>query len=490
MKRSAVPEARFGPEPVRRLARDDARRDDDDREHEKDRARSVHAQLSGVQRGEGAETREAEDREREHEPRPHGRRMDETRTRRCFIHRSSRHRLRKREADRGRDETEPRGEKPDRNEAIGAEHELAEERAEREPAPQAEAVQAQRFAAALLRGEVRDHRGGADEEHRLAEPREQTERDEQLEGARERVRRDAHGRDQRTGDDENAASLPVSDATCDRLGQEDHRADGTDGEGDAEASHSELVVRVHGQDHEEHPDRHAHRELREHGEDERLRQDAIGLHATDPSRTTPVARLLEAARAPQRARGAVRGSSRGRSGGGHRGGHVRGSRARELEERLGRDRPSVVVVARACGTRLRALPRPLARRASAGIRGDANGVPCPPGRDRAREHRRRRRARGRTGHGEERRSERRTAPAHDGGDLARERHRVRSLLLGPRRRRSVRACAARALDSRLPIRAGRDTATSRGRAGARASGTTSSSRSRARPRSARRTRCP
>ena len=58
-------------------------------------------------------------------------------------------------------------------EAIGAEHELAEERAEREPAPQAEAVQAQRLATALLRGEVRDHRGGADEEHRLAEPREE-----------------------------------------------------------------------------------------------------------------------------------------------------------------------------------------------------------------------------------------------------------------------------------------------------------------------------
>ena len=70
-----------------------------------------------------------------------------------------------------RGEAEARGEEPDLDEAVGPEHELAEERAEREPAPEAETVEAQRLAAAVLGREVGDHRRRADEDHRLPEPR-------------------------------------------------------------------------------------------------------------------------------------------------------------------------------------------------------------------------------------------------------------------------------------------------------------------------------
>ena len=95
------------------------------------------------------------------------------------------------------------------------------------------------------------------------------------------------------GDDQDATPLAVADAPRDRLEHEEHRAHRRDGERDPEAPGAELVVRVHGQDHEQHPDRHAHRELREHGEDEGLRQDAIGLHLLDPSRSLRPARLIE-----------------------------------------------------------------------------------------------------------------------------------------------------------------------------------------------------
>ena len=49
-------------------------------------------------------------------------------------------------------------------------------------------------------------------------------------------------------------AVPVRVAPCDRLAEENHRADRGDGNGNPEASDAELVVRVDGDDREEHPD--------------------------------------------------------------------------------------------------------------------------------------------------------------------------------------------------------------------------------------------
>ena len=167
------------PEPIRDLPADDARRDDDGREDEEDGAGAVHSELARVERRERAETREAEDGHGKHEPGPDRRGMDEPRATASLPGDSGRRGLGEREPDRGGDEAEAGCEEPDGVEAIVVEHELAEERAEREPAPETEAVEAQRLAATLLGREVGDHRRRADEEHRLADAGEQAKRDEE-----------------------------------------------------------------------------------------------------------------------------------------------------------------------------------------------------------------------------------------------------------------------------------------------------------------------
>ncbi len=186
--------------------------------------------------------------------------------------------LGERRPDDGGEEAEPGGEEPDRVEASVSEHELAEHRPEPEASPQAEAVEAQCLASARLGREVGDHGRRADEQHRLAEAREQAERDEDLDRVGKRVSRDACSCDQRARDDEDSAPLAIADAARDRLRDEDHRAHCADDESDAEAPGPQLVVREDRQHDDEHPDRHAHRQLGEHGEHERLRQDAVGLH--------------------------------------------------------------------------------------------------------------------------------------------------------------------------------------------------------------------
>jgi len=211
--------------------------------------------------------------------------MDEPRGREGLSDRAYRGGLRQREPDGRGDEAEAGREEPDGVEVIAAEHELAEDGTEREPAPKTEAVEAQSLPASLLRRDVGDHRRGADEEHRLAHSREQSKRDQGAERVGECVQGDAHACDECTGDDQDAAALAIPDPSGDRLEKEEHRTDRCDRERHAEAPGAELVIRVHGQDHEQHPDRHAQRELGEHGENEWLGQDAIGLHALDPSRT-------------------------------------------------------------------------------------------------------------------------------------------------------------------------------------------------------------
>ena len=282
-------------EAVRDLAADDPRSNHDGREDEEHQARAVHPELPRVEGGERAEPGEAEHGEGEDEAGPDSRRVDESRGRERLADCSHRPCLRKREPDGRGDEAEGGREQPDGVEVIFAEHELAENRTEREPAPETEAVQAEGLPTALRRRDVGDHGRGADEEHRLADPCEEPKRDERAERVRERIQGDAQPRDQRTRHDEDAAALTIPDPSGDRLEEEEHRADRGDRERHAEASGAELVVRVHGQDHEQHPDRHAQRELREHGEDERSREDSIGLHARDPSRTPRSDRLLEAA---------------------------------------------------------------------------------------------------------------------------------------------------------------------------------------------------
>ena len=273
------------PEPIGELPSDDARRDDDRREDEEHRPGAVHSELARVERGERAEAGEAEDGHGEDEPGRDRSGVDEPRDRQLPVD-PCRRGLREREPDRRCDETEAGCKEPDGVEAITVEHELAEKRADREPAPETEAVEAQRLTSTFLGREVGDHRRRADEEHRLADAGEQAKRDQDLERVRERVGGDAGRADEPAGDDQDATTLAVPDASRDRLEQEEHRAHGRDGEGDPEAPGAELVVRVHRQDHEQHPDRHAHRELRENGEHEGPRQDAIGLHVTDPSRSS------------------------------------------------------------------------------------------------------------------------------------------------------------------------------------------------------------
>ena len=87
--------------------------------------------------------------------------------------------------ERGR-ETAAACEQPDGVEAILTERELAEQRAEREPAPEAEAVEAQRLAAAVLGREVGDHRRRSDEQQRLSDAREQAQCDQGLRASRRR----------------------------------------------------------------------------------------------------------------------------------------------------------------------------------------------------------------------------------------------------------------------------------------------------------------
>ena len=131
-------------------------------------------------------------------------------------------------ADRGRGEQKPAARSQTSTKRSVPSTSSPEERAEREPAPEAEAEEAQRLAAAVLRREVGDHRRRADEDHRLPEPGDEPERDQERERVGERVAGDARRRDERSGDDEDSPAVPISDASGDRLRHEDHRADGSD----------------------------------------------------------------------------------------------------------------------------------------------------------------------------------------------------------------------------------------------------------------------
>ena len=98
----------------------------------------------------------------------------------------------------------------------------------------------------------------------------------------ERVGDDVAGNGERgdraSRDDEDLAATPVTEPSCERLADEDHRADRCDRQRDPEAAHAEVVVGIDGDDREQHPDGRAQGELRQHREHERLRQDAVGLH--------------------------------------------------------------------------------------------------------------------------------------------------------------------------------------------------------------------
>ena len=129
---------------------------------------------------------------------------------------------------------------------------------------------------------------------------------------------------------------------------------------------------VHGQDHEQHPDRHAGRELREDREDERLRQDAIGLHVPiQPEPGTPT-RIGGRADGAERARDEIRGPKRGGVGGRRRRRPARGSRSPQPAGGVGAHGAPLVVVARARGAGPRALRRPVARRETRRFRRNAS----------------------------------------------------------------------------------------------------------------------
>ena len=259
-------------------------------------------------------------------------------------------------------------------------------------------------------------------------------------------------------DDEDPPSAAIADPSGDRLADEEHRADRRDRERDAEAPDSELVVRIDRNHREQHPDRQAQRELGDDGEDEGLRQDAIRLHRPIQAERPCPDGLLEAARARQRARGTLRGASRGRLGRRHRGGAPwrcspwsaggkggsssgfpggPGSCSRYLASSSVSTSGSARRGSASSGTRMAALVL-----LAVLVLGNLVGVVVLVG------------ALVTT-----------KTDDLDGVQLlvttgtiwARERDRVRPLLLGRRRRRAVRARAPRAKDARLPIPAGRDT---------------------------------
>ena len=186
--------------------------------------------------------------------------------------------LRKREADERGREAARRREQPHGVEAVVAEHELSEDRPEREAAPEAETEEAQRLAASVLGREVGDHGRRTDEEQRLSGSGEESQRHEERERVGDDVSGDRQRGDRAAGDDEELAATPVPEPSRERLADEDHRADRCDRQRDSEAAHAEVVVGIDGHDREQHADGRAQGELRQHREHEGLREEALGLH--------------------------------------------------------------------------------------------------------------------------------------------------------------------------------------------------------------------
>jgi hypothetical protein len=182
----------------------------------KDRAGPVETEIACVERAEGPEPGEAEDREREDDARPDPCRMDEPR-RRMGLGGACRRGLRKQQPYEGGAEAARGRQEPDRVKAVVSEHELPEQRAEREPAPEPEAEQAERLPPAMLGRDVRDHRRRADEHHGLAGSCEEPKDDEEGEGVRHHIGRDAHRGDEAARDDEDLAPVPVRVPPGERL---------------------------------------------------------------------------------------------------------------------------------------------------------------------------------------------------------------------------------------------------------------------------------
>ena len=186
-----------------------------------------------------------------------------------------RSRLGEREPEERSRKREPRRRQPDRVVPVVSEHDLAQERTDREARPEAERVDADRLAATLLGSDVGDDRRGAHEDERLADSGHEAERHEEGERARDRVRSDGARDDERPGDHQDPPSASVPDAAGDRLEEDRGRAQSSDGEPDPDRSRLQRALRVERQRAEEHADREADSELREHGEDERPREQAV-----------------------------------------------------------------------------------------------------------------------------------------------------------------------------------------------------------------------
>jgi hypothetical protein len=141
-------------------------------------SRAAHAELAGVQRHEGGEAGEADHRGGECEPRQQGGAVEQA-PRRA---RSGRHgwaRLRQRRPEQAAQQGAAGRDQPDGVVPVPAEHELAEQRSDREAAPHRERVEGERLAAPLVGGEVVHHRRRADEDQRLAGARQQAQPHEQ-----------------------------------------------------------------------------------------------------------------------------------------------------------------------------------------------------------------------------------------------------------------------------------------------------------------------
>ena len=283
------------PDDVRDATAEQADGDHDRRVQGEERAGAGQSELACVERAERSHACEADHRRDEHQTREDGGAMDERAAPAGPRSGADRHRLCRREPDQRRREGRGGGNQPHGVEAVLAQDELAEQRADGEPAPRREGVEAHRLAAASVGRQVVHHRRRGHEDERFTHACDETQSDQGGHGAGDRVQREARPEQQRAGDDEGLAADAISEPSAERLQKQRRRACGGYGEPDPDAARAELALRVERQHGDQHPDAEQRAEGREARKDEGAGQEAVRDDAILPGGRPARSRLTGAA---------------------------------------------------------------------------------------------------------------------------------------------------------------------------------------------------
>ena len=167
----------------------------------------------------------------------------------------------------------------------GAEHRLADDRAEADTAVHGDGEVRRRLGASIGRAEVDDQRHRRDEQGSFPGPGQPAQHEQGGQGVDEAVRRTGGGGESRPADHHGATAVADDELADQRADGDRHAGEDGDAQANAQLSTVQLVLDVSGHERHEHADVHEERERRRrHGEEGTRDEAGDALEPTGASR--------------------------------------------------------------------------------------------------------------------------------------------------------------------------------------------------------------